>query len=332
MTDLGTLPGANYSDASAINDAGIIVGQSGTYGNASGNHAYMWQDGVMTDLNSLLPAHSGITLINATGINNAGQIVGYGTGGQFLLTLGTATITLPITAVAATASAPTSPVWVADTAVNIQAHIDGLQALAAANNLFSIDLTDSGSPKLTLTAAQYSADALALAHIVGPYDLMTTGVTAVAATGQIGFDGHVTSVAVADSAANIAADLAGLFGIALSQANYLASITLTDSGVPTLSINNIQLTLDRQIINKVTAPNGFILSIDATPANLTIYGIIGDVNVVNFSGNAAQYHVTAGRNGFIGVSDSSAGRSSTDTLSDIQQLKFADQRELAGFV
>jgi probable HAF family extracellular repeat protein len=54
-------------------------------------HAFIYSDGAMTDLNSLIDQNSGWVLRSATGINNAGDIVGYGTdsSGQthaFLLT------------------------------------------------------------------------------------------------------------------------------------------------------------------------------------------------------------------------------------------------------
>jgi probable HAF family extracellular repeat protein len=74
MKDLGVLPGGSYGMAYAVNDAGIIVGYTST---GSGNHAFVYEDGTMTDLNSLV-AGSGWTLQSAEGINNAGQIVGYG--------------------------------------------------------------------------------------------------------------------------------------------------------------------------------------------------------------------------------------------------------------
>ena len=42
-------------------------------------HAFLYQNGTMTDLNSLLPASfKGITLLDATSINNLGQIVAFG--------------------------------------------------------------------------------------------------------------------------------------------------------------------------------------------------------------------------------------------------------------
>jgi probable HAF family extracellular repeat protein len=81
MIDLG-VPGEN-NIAHDINDSGQIVGWSA-------GRAYIYEDGVVTDLNTLIPAGSGLTLYAATGINNAGQIVGYALGGgrfhAFLLT------------------------------------------------------------------------------------------------------------------------------------------------------------------------------------------------------------------------------------------------------
>jgi probable HAF family extracellular repeat protein len=66
------------SQANAINRAGVVVGvceraERGTY-------AFMWQDGVMYELNKLIDeASAGWRLLSATTINNHGQIVGQGT-------------------------------------------------------------------------------------------------------------------------------------------------------------------------------------------------------------------------------------------------------------
>jgi len=73
MTDLGALGGVgNTSQANAINNKGVIVG-------TSNNLAFVYENNQMFDLNTLIgPASSGFLLTNATGINNLGQIVGYG--------------------------------------------------------------------------------------------------------------------------------------------------------------------------------------------------------------------------------------------------------------
>ena len=76
-TDLGTLPGDSFADATSINDSGVIVGDSYTDSSKSQiGHAFVYENGVMTDLNSLLPANSGYVLNTATEIDNADEICG----------------------------------------------------------------------------------------------------------------------------------------------------------------------------------------------------------------------------------------------------------------
>jgi probable HAF family extracellular repeat protein len=71
ITNLGTLGGRN-SEATAINDLGVIVGWSDT--RAGTVHAFVWQNGVMRDLGTL-----GGTSSRAEDINRAGKIVGAST-------------------------------------------------------------------------------------------------------------------------------------------------------------------------------------------------------------------------------------------------------------
>jgi probable HAF family extracellular repeat protein len=77
MTDLGTL-GGDSSHALAVNSAGVIVGDSELVPNDFTHHAFSFVNGAMVDLNSVIPANSGWTLYGANGVNDLGQIVGYG--------------------------------------------------------------------------------------------------------------------------------------------------------------------------------------------------------------------------------------------------------------
>jgi probable HAF family extracellular repeat protein len=71
MVDLGALTADGTSQAHAINEKGDIVG-------TSNGHAFMYSNGQMVDLNDYIDPSLGITLTMATGINNMGQIIGYG--------------------------------------------------------------------------------------------------------------------------------------------------------------------------------------------------------------------------------------------------------------
>jgi probable HAF family extracellular repeat protein len=82
VIDLGTL-GGNHSEALAINNAGHIVGwstSSGTNVGAQSTKAFLYRNGQMISLVHRLDPVSGAgwKLRMATGINDAGQIVGWG--------------------------------------------------------------------------------------------------------------------------------------------------------------------------------------------------------------------------------------------------------------
>jgi probable HAF family extracellular repeat protein len=74
MQDLGTLPGDVVSIGVAMNNSSQLVGTSL---DANFNpRAFLWQNGVMTDLNTLIPANSNLSLQLACGINSRGEITG----------------------------------------------------------------------------------------------------------------------------------------------------------------------------------------------------------------------------------------------------------------
>jgi probable HAF family extracellular repeat protein len=74
MQDLGTLPGDFFSLANAINDDDQIAIESCDVN--FNCRAAIWQNGVMADLNTLIPPGSTLFLLLANSINSRGQIVG----------------------------------------------------------------------------------------------------------------------------------------------------------------------------------------------------------------------------------------------------------------
>jgi probable HAF family extracellular repeat protein len=71
----GLLPGDVASFATSINNRGQAVGSSfDSKGNWS--HGLLWQNGKMIDLNTVFPASSNLYVVNASNINESGQIAG----------------------------------------------------------------------------------------------------------------------------------------------------------------------------------------------------------------------------------------------------------------
>jgi probable HAF family extracellular repeat protein len=73
MIDLGTLPGDSYSVAYDINDKAQVVGVSCGVNNC---RPFLGENGVMTDLNTLIPPNSPLYLTFGSGINDRGEITG----------------------------------------------------------------------------------------------------------------------------------------------------------------------------------------------------------------------------------------------------------------
>jgi hypothetical protein len=60
--------------AGDINDAGVVVGSMRAGGGVSNFHGWVYIDGVVTNLNTLIPAGTGLHIAYASAVNNAGQI------------------------------------------------------------------------------------------------------------------------------------------------------------------------------------------------------------------------------------------------------------------
>ena len=154
-----------------------------------------------------------------------------------------------------TLSAPSD---IFDSSANIAGSLGTLQTMAAAGKLIAIGLTDSGTPTLTLSAAQVLADAAALGDISGSYAITLTGGTTTlsvspaqlasdatvlkAITGGITFtiDGSAANITVNGVAGHantvVFSGTASEYTIA-PVGNGLSQFTVTDSGTGRTSID-----------------------------------------------------------------------------------------------
>lgn len=72
----GSMQNLAAGEADAINNLGQVVGEALI--GSSAYHAFLYSGGTLQDLNNLIPSNSGWTLTEATGMNDSGQICGYG--------------------------------------------------------------------------------------------------------------------------------------------------------------------------------------------------------------------------------------------------------------
>jgi hypothetical protein len=189
-------------------------------------------------------------------------------------------------------------VSISDSGANVSAQLDALEQLASNETIYSIGL--SSSPTITLSLAQMSADGDALGMISGSYRM-----------------------AVADSAADIAANLATLETDVM--AGKVTGIQVTDATFTDISLSSAQFSGDAAALAVLTG--NYFLTIDATSgSNLSITGLAGHGNIVALSGTASQYTITPGGDGIsFTVSSSTIG---TDHLSGITALEFGSSLDI----
>jgi hypothetical protein len=169
------------------------------------------------------------------------------------------------------ANAAVTSFSITDSMANVSA---AFASLATDTKLTSITLTDSSTPALTLTAAQYTADTGVLAKITSNYNLMVTGALASAAAGlQANTD--VIAFSLSDSASNVSAAFAGL-----ATDTKLTSITLTNTSTPALTVTAMQYSADASVLAKITS--NYNLTVTGALASAAA-GLQANTHVIAFS-------------------------------------------------
>jgi probable HAF family extracellular repeat protein len=195
MTNLGTLPGDTNAEAYGINVANQVVGQSGDV-DGIGGRAFIYSNGTMTDLNTLIDPSSGWVLNAARAINDDGQITGYGTIGgtthAFLLTPVTPTPRATTTVLSSSRNPAvygqsvqfTATVAPSDATGSIQFQVDGA-GFGPAVTLADGSATSGSISSLDVAAAPHTISAVytpADGSFTGSSDILSQSMTPAALT------------------------------------------------------------------------------------------------------------------------------------------------------
>lgn len=148
---------------------------------------------------------------------------------------------------------------VSDTGTDLAANLDSLQS--GLGRIYQIAQTDTGP--LAITAAQYASDHGALG-MLGFYVLDVSGVATSNVASTLG-DSHISSIAVADTLAEVASNYATLS----QDLGEISGITLTDAAPITL--NATLLKLASPLVAKIV--NSPLLTIADTASHLNGYSL-----------------------------------------------------------
>lgn len=200
----------------------------------------------------------------------------------------TSSTVLPVTtnvtvsaAVALQASALVTSFTIADSSANVVAAV---ATMAGYTKLTSITFTDSSEPSLSLTYAQYGADAAVLALIVSAFKLTVTGASASEAA-ALQSRAMVSAFTVSDSSADVLTYLSNLEGD-----SKLTSVSLTDSNALTLTYS--QFAGATSLLAKLPASYTVTVS-GATAAEAT--ALQANTHVASFTVLDSAANVTADR-------------------------------------
>lgn len=226
------------------------------------------------------------------------------------------------------ANARIKSIEVRDSTDNIEANLDALQRLGL--KLKNISQTDTGNA-LTITASQYDKDALAIGKIITPYQLDVIRASA-AQSAKLAANQKVVTVAVADTAANIARKWALMQRLGDS----LSAVEVTDSA-NAVAITGDQLTLGSELLAKFTdnAEHTYRLAVSGVRAGqAATVAAMDNVTAINVSDTADN--IVANLDALQAVNDqallqgiSLTGKKLTLTM-DVARLQGASQTATQG--
>ena len=160
-----------------------------------------------------------------------------------------------------------------DTAATIQSNLDALQPLATAGSLPAINLTDSGTPTIAVTATQLSADSAVLKDIAGSFVLEVTAPTNGGAVA--GLAGHGNEVVFSGTASQYAVTQ-GVNASSLNVTNAAGLAVTTLTNVTALQFSDLT-----EIVAQ-TPGNGTVTTGNITELYAAVFGREPDISGLAF--------------------------------------------------
>ena len=145
---------------------------------------------------------------------------------------------------AAQSGTPMSGDVIVDSAADIQADLDALQPLAASGKIAFVNFNDASAPTITVSYAQYQADAAVIGEFEGARTTNISNAT-VAETFALQSAQHI-SFQVTDSGQAVEQNIDQLSNMA----NEITGITITDGTIPSFSAS--QMVNDSAVIGGIT--------------------------------------------------------------------------------
>jgi len=302
---LGDL-GGNYGEAMDLNNYGQAVGASNIAASsytpdytANGNktlaaagslapmndslsHAFLWQNGVLYDLNAFLPGNSGWILQCATGINDSGQIVGYGTLNGVL----TAYVLTPAASTPVSGAGALSLSQSAYTTTN-------------SNGTVTITVTRNGGTTGVVSAQIATAPGTASAGA----DFTPVYQTVTFANGQGGSQTVTVPIVYnpqVSGSDTFTVQLFWITGGAAQGSTTLATVTVQRKGTATVTFGPLSALFDgtSKSVTATTNPTGLNVTLtyngsSTAPSALGSYTVVATVNDPNYTGSATGTFVIA---------------------------------------
>jgi len=215
VTDpLITIASVDVSDTAANLSQDLKSGQAGQISTALAANI---------TVNSVTISDSKALSLSADDVNNNADILGLVSGNYAIAVTPDLSVADGLALQPPSANAKLS-FGVTDTGTNVSNNLDDIQALVKAGTVTSLTLTAPAT--VTLTPAQYKADADALKLLKGTYDLVLTDAMMSDLAGLTTMP-HVSKISVTDTSAAIAKNLNTL--VSLAKSNKLGTVNPSDS-------------------------------------------------------------------------------------------------------